>query len=225
MKNQKILYMALIVLLFVAAIIGYFKVVNTSKDALKFKNEYEKLNDKYYKVTISNNNKIKYSSYSEITKLLKSDNAIIYLGYPEDNNSRYAINTLLKVIEDNSIDTNIYYLDIHNDRDSFVVEDGKVVYEKDLNGNEIKGTKDYLKLVDELDQYLYEYTLYFDDTEYDTGKKRINIPAIIFIKNSKILSIEYASVDIDYESLYSTYEYYILDMSSDTCEVGKESSC
>ena len=161
----------------------------------------------------------------ELFKVLKNDTGIIYLGNSKDNNSRFVIQTLLNVIKDKNINTKIYYLDILNDRDSYSIEDNKLVYETDSKGNEIKGTKNYFKLMEYLDDFLGEYIIYLNDIEYNTNEKRIPVPAIIFIKDGNILGLEYGSIDMNKDDLYSIFEEYILDMYSSTCDTNIVEPC
>ena len=225
MKKENLLLILMPILIAFMSILGYLKLINGINDPIKFKSKYESLNNKYYKVKISKDNSIKYSSYNEIFDVIKSKTGIIYLGYPECNDCRFAIETLLNVVSDNKIKTTIYYLDIHNDRDSYTIENEKLVYEKDENNNEIKGTENYFKLLKVLDENIFEYILYIDDKEYDTKEKRIHFPSIIFVKNGKILGLEYASTDIKYKDLYNIYQDYISDMYSSTCDNLKEEAC
>ena len=114
---------------------------------------------------------------------------------------------------------------MHEDRDSYTIDNEKLVYEKDKNDNEIKGTKNYFKLLKALDDNLFEYILYIDDKEYDTKEKRIHFPSMIFVKDGKVLGVEYASTDIKHQDLYDIYQDYILNMYSNTCDSLKEDAC
>ena len=224
MDNKKLIVL-MPILLFVLTVFGYLKVFNTNMDNIKFKNEYEKLNEKYYEVKIDKNNKIKYSSYKELYKIIGKGTGIIYLGHNEDNDSRFAIETLLKALKDNEISDTIYYLDIYNDRDMYTIEDNNLVYEKDKNGNEIKGSKEYFKLIEYLDNYLGEYVLYLDDIEFDTNVKRIPIPTIIFVKDGNIVSLESISLEINKEDSYDIFEDDISKMYSTTCDTNSVEPC
>ena len=225
MKEQKYILILAPVLLSLVAILSYLKITNVKNDTEKFINEYEKLNNTNYKIDTKNIKNVKYSSYDEVFNIIKSDTAIIYLGYPDDDNSRYLVDTLFKTIIENSIETTVYYLDIHGDRDEYTIENDKLVYEKDENGKELKGTDNYFKLMGMLDEYLGEYVLYLDDKEYSTNEKRIPLPSVVFIKDGKILGIEYASIDIPLEDLNLNIENYLLNMYSTSCDVGKENPC
>ena len=224
MKGKiKFIFIGLVLL--VVIIILCYCMFRKTNDTDKFKKEYEKFNTTNYKVDINNFKNIKYSSYDEVLNIIKNDTAVIYLGYTSDDNSRFAIDVLFKVLDNNNNDIKVYYLDIHNDRDSYVVEDDKLVYEKDEKGNEIKGSKDYFKLVEALNKYLGEYVIYFDGKEYNTREKRIPIPSLIFIKEGQILGIEYYSTNMEYEDVYSAIENYLLNMYSTTCDTGNETPC
>ena len=225
MKKEQILMILTPVLLLFLFALGYIKTINSKSDEIKFKTEYEALNNKYYKVKISKDNNIKYSSYREIFKLLDSGTGIIYLGYKEDNNSRYAIEILIKVLKENKYTDNVYYLDIHNDRDSYVVEDDKLVYELDDTGKEIKGTKNYLKLVQKLKNHLLDYMISLNDKTYSNGIKRIYFPSIIFVKSGQVLGIENIYEDMEYDEVYNIFDSYVSNINSSTCDVEKSEPC
>lgn len=114
MKNQKILIIGLPILLVIAAILSYIKLINNDNSAVKFKKEYESLNSKYFEVNIEDKNPVKYTSYNDILDVINNKVGVVFLGNPTDNNSRYAINTLLYAIKENSIDATVYYLEINN---------------------------------------------------------------------------------------------------------------
>ena len=204
--NKKLIIIP--ILLFLLFTLSYIKIT-TKNDSTKFKEEYESLNKTNYKVAISSNNNIKYSNYKEIFNVLENKTGIIFLGYKEDDNSRYAINILLKVLKKNNNKETIYYLDIHNDMDSYVIENNKLVYAKDDTGKDIKGTKNYFKLIKYLDNYLGDYIIMYEDKEYPTNEKRIPIPFIIFVENGKIKSAEYIYMDISEDEVYNLLESYV----------------
>ena len=242
MKLEKNLYILLPILCVIAAAVSYFVVVNNdnNEDALKFKEEYEKLNNtiaysdkKYNELEISEDNPIKYSSYDEIIDVIEKGTGIIYLGFPECPWCRSALPILFDVARDNKI-KNIYYLNIKNERDSLVIEDDEIVYELDDNGNEKKGTEGYFKLLKALDKHLTEYTISFEEKTYETGEKRIYAPTVIFVKDGKVLGLHVSTVEShksgfdkmteeQKEELYSIYEEYILEIKDSTCS--SKSSC
>ena len=242
MKKEKILFIALPVLCAVAAILAFTFVgkKEINEDALKFKEEYEKLNGtvafgeiKYNNLEISENNPIKYSSYDELIEVIKNESGIIYLGFPGCPWCRSALPILLDVAKDNDIST-IYYKNIKDDRDAFVVEDDKLVYQLDEEGNEKKGAKGYFELMDALDKHLTEYVVSFEDKEYETGEKRIYAPTVVFVRDGKVLGLHVSTVDShksgfdkmtdeQVDELYGIYEEYILEMKNSSCS--SEDAC
>ncbi|MDD6879644.1 MAG: hypothetical protein PUD59_05445 [bacterium] len=176
-----------------AVFIGYKYIIESknleNNDGLKFKNEYEILNNRvnisnnkvYPNVQISEDNIIKYSSYDEVIDILKNGTGVIYLGYPECPWCRNLVPVLLEAA--NEVELNkIYYLNIKEDRDLYSLdENNKVIKEKD-------GSEDYYKLIEVLDSILNDYTLTSsDEVNISTGEKRIYVPLVIFVKDGKIV--------------------------------------
>lgn len=235
MKKEKILLICVPILCVIAAVLAYLRIVNNeSTDAFKFKEEYEEYNGvkatddlTYSSLDIDEDNPIKYSNYDEILNVIDKKTGIIYLGFPECPWCRSALPVLFDVVDDNDIDT-IYYLNILNERDAYVVEDGELVYQTDAEGNEKKGTEGYFKLLEALDEHLTDYTISFEGKEYETGEKRIYAPTVIFVKEGKVLGLHVSTVEShesgfdkmtkdQKEELYGIYEDYILEMKETTC--------
>lgn len=237
MKEKKILLFLAPILCLILLILSFVTFINKGNDSLKFKQEYESLNgktsflnNKYSKLNISVNNPIKYSNYDEIINLIKSGTGIIYLGFPECPWCRSALPVLLDVSKNNNVET-IYYLNIKNERDSYIVEDDKVIYAIDDDGKEIKGTNGYFELLKVLDEYLSEYVIELDGKLYEVGEKRLYAPSVIFVKNGYVTHIQVSTVEthIDpyktltseqYSELYSIYENEILNIYNNTCSNG-----
>jgi len=237
MKNKKILFIALPVLCAVAAVLAFI-FMRPEKDALKFKKEYEALNGqvafgelKYSELEISENNPMKYADYGDLLEVIHSKSGIIYLGFPGCPWCRSALPVLLDVAKDNNIET-IYYMNIQNERDSFVVENEKLVYQLDDEGNEKKGTEGYFMLMDALSDHLTDYVVSYEGKDYETGEKRIYAPTIIFVKEGQVLGLHVSTVEShksgfdkmteeQVEELYGIYEDYILEMNSSTCSNGE----
>lgn len=242
MKKEKLLFILIPILCAVAAIIGYINLTNnnSNKDSLKFKEEYEALNGvivykdlKYSNLEIDENNPIKYSNYDEIINIIKEGSGIIYLGFPECPWCRSALPILFNAVKENDINT-IYYLNIKNDRDSYVVKDEKLVYEVDNEGKEKKGTEGYFKLLEVLDKHLTEYTISYEGKTYETGEKRIYAPTVIFVRDGKVLGLHVSTVssqksgfdkmtDEQIDELFGIYEDYILEMKNSACS--SDSAC
>lgn len=238
MKKEKILLIVLPIILLILALLSYFKLSSLNTDAMKFKREYEKYNNKktdfgkeYLNLNIESNNPMKYKSADDLIDIISNKTGIIYLGFPECPWCRNAISVLLDVAEENDI-KDIYYFNIKNERDSYTLEDSKLVYEKDENGNEIKGTKDYSKLLKALDSVLFDYVLEIDGKKYETGVKRIYAPSVIFIKDGNFIGIQVSTVESQtdpykkltkdqYNELYDIYTDYVVKMKSSTCSIDK----
>lgn len=229
MKCLKICVVVLIALFCIAC-------GNKKSDAVRFKNEYESLNNKtsisekkIKSLKISSKNPIKYSDYDEIIDVIKNKSGVIYLGYPDCPWCRTAVPVLLEAAKDYNIDT-IYYLNIKDDRDYYEVKDGKVVYQKDENGKEKKGVKGYFKLLKLLDKELDEYTIKDEDgKEYNVGEKRIYVPLIIFVNEGKIVGTHTSTVDTqesgyddltdeEYDELNGIYAEYIKQLVNNYCD-------
>ncbi len=230
MKKETIIIITLPILCAVAAILAYVKLINTDVDSVKFKNEYEGLNEAGIELNIDKNNPIEYADYDKILEIIENGTGIIYLGFPGCPWCRNALPVLFDVAKENNIET-IYYMNILNERDSYVVEDGKLVYAKDEEGNEKKGTEGYHKLLKALDKHLSDYTILFEEKEYKTGEKRIYAPSVIFVRDGEVLGIHVSTVDSQespkepltdkqYDELYGIYEDYILKVKGGTCSIG-----
>lgn len=79
-------------------------------DSVRFKEEYEKYNDEYVSVEISEVNLIKYSTKEEVNQIIQDGTGVIYIGSPRDNVSRKAIDVLLGVAHNTDLEE-IYYVD------------------------------------------------------------------------------------------------------------------
>lgn len=160
-----------------------------NSDALRFKEEYESLNSTiresdgatYQDVEIPEDNPIRYVDATDTLDILKSDKAIIYIGANWCPWCRNAVGVLLDVAKEYDVDT-IYYLELDDEKNTFVVKDGLVERTKE-------GTESYYKLLELLDEYLHDYVITDDEgNEYDTGEKRIYMPMVIGVKNGKVSS-------------------------------------
>ncbi len=244
MKKQNLYFILIpigVILCAISAILVYVKIINSngnSDDALKFKNEYEALNGKevksglFYKtINISEDNPVKYADYDELIDVIKNKTGVIYLGFKECPWCRSALPILFDVLKNNKINT-LYYMDIRNIRDSYVVNDGKLEFELDSNGNEIKGEDGYFRLLEALDDVLTDYVISFDGKTYETNEKRIYAPTVIFVRSGKVVGLHVATVESQLsgydemtkeqiDELYSIYEDYVLEMKNDTCSSSK----
>ena len=168
-----------------------------SADAIKFKEEYEKLNGeintsnskKYPEVKISEDNVVKYSSYDEVLEILQTGTGIIYLGFPECPWCRNLVPVLMTAANETEIDV-VYYLNIKEDRNLLVLDDNKKIK------TQKEGSKNYFKLVDALSEILDDYVLTTNSgEEVNTKTKRIYLPLVIFVKEGKIIDYHLDTVE------------------------------
>lgn len=166
----------------------------TNEDALKFKEEYEKLNGVaagndhvYRELTISDENPFIYSTEDDIVKRIDDkETFIVYFGFNDCPWCRSIINPLIESAKNNNIDK-IYYVDVKNIRDIYVLDD------KNIPIRSIEGTKGYYDLLERfnniLDNYrdlTYTYTTKKKKTKtksVSVDEKRIYAPTVIIVKN------------------------------------------
>ncbi|MDD5888866.1 MAG: thioredoxin family protein [bacterium] len=244
-KNKTILKISVLIIL-ILCILGIILIikkpsttnVSVKTDALKFKEEYESLNNttresdgaKYNNVTIPKDNPITYIDSAKAVDIIKNKKAIIYIGAAWCPWCRNAVPVMLDAAKDLQIDT-IYYLNLDDEKSNYKIEDGTLV---ETN----HGTKSYYDLLDILKEHLRDYILTDDDgNEYDTQEKRIYMPYVITVKNGKVQNEQLSTVklnenqtkydsltDDQYQELYDIY-YKMFDElynSNRTCTTDKE---
>lgn len=216
---------ALILLILSLISIGKDKKIVEDKlsDSVKFKNEYEKVNGKtnesdktYPEVNISEKNEIKYSDYNEVINVITSGTGVIYLGYETCPWCRNSVPLLLQAAENTNLDK-IYYINIKNDRDVKILENGDVKTEKE-------GTEGYNNLLKALGETASIYNGLNDDSI-----KRIYAPTVIFVKNGVVQSLHVSTVDsqtdpyipmtsLQRQELYNIYLNGILNIKDSSCD-------
>ncbi len=244
MKNEKVKDIIVGVLIFIIICLIIFLIVKVDKkkkeenesktkvtDAIKFKEEYEKLNDtinennqkKYPEVNIEDDNVMKYLDVKEVLDILKDKTGVIYFGYPECPWCRNAVPVLLKAAESTGL-AQIYYYNANQIKN---------IKEVDDEGNIIETQKEkdgYRDLLAALDSILEEYTL--TDKEGNTvhtGEKRIYVPLVVFVKNGEIIAYHEATVDSQKdpyvllneeqtEELYNIYVENITKVQDSSCD-------
>ena len=109
---------------------------------------------------VSKDNVFVYKNVDEIIKILEHGTGIVYLGFPECPWCQEYVYYLNEAAKENGVEK-IYYFNILEDRKN--------------------NTENYLKIVDLLNDYL----------QYDEeGNKKIYVPAVIAIKDGKILGFD-----------------------------------
>lgn len=114
-KNNLLMFILVIVIISLVLLISLSTIFNF--DGSKFRKEYEKLNGleddngkTYIKVDITFNNKIKYTSTSQIVNIFEDEkDAVIYFGYPSCAYCRTTAQILTDVASKTKLNK-IYYL-------------------------------------------------------------------------------------------------------------------
>lgn len=224
MRKKNVILVLIFIVVAAFAFFGIYHLVGDQNkpmtDALKFKEEYESLNNTirqsdgevYNEVKISKNNPVKYIDAKEAIEILDSKQAIIYVGAAWCPWCRNAVPVLIELAEKYDIDE-IYYLNLDTEKSTYEVENGELK-------NTVKGSEDYYKLLEKLSDRLSDYKITDENgIEYDTHEKRIYIPYVIAVKNGKIVGDHVGTVDLDdgqskydpltseqYDDLYAVYE-------------------
>ena len=130
MNKRRIILFFLIGVIIAIIIMLVVKYINLSSleydDGDKFKDEYMELNNvatddgkKYPRVSISDENKIKYTSYDEILDIFNNDgDAVIYFGYAKCLYCRSVVSVLVDAAVETGLDK-IYYLDIEEKEENY----------------------------------------------------------------------------------------------------------
>ncbi len=199
-----------------------FSNSNKISDAVKFKQEYENLNNvlddegnkKYINIKIEKDNPIIYSNSTEIIDVIKNKDGVILFSTGTCPWSRHAIPVLIDAAKETNTDK-IYYLDISNMQNEL---------ELDSNNNIItkkEGTRDYLSIIELLNDYLPAYDGLMNDSI-----KRIYTPTVVFVKNGEVLGIHEKTVgshsnakitlsDEQYDELKQIYIDYMNKINED----------
>ena len=166
---------------------------NEKTDAMKFKEEYESVNNKVNEHTkkenrelnIPKNNPIVYATAEDIVKRIDNkETFIVYFGFAECPWCRSVIEQLLKVAEEKKVEK-IYYVDVLNIRDvREIAEDGTIT-------TTTEGSKGYMDLLTRLDSVLADYTLTDEnEEEVSAEEKRIYAPNVVAISRGEAIQLE-----------------------------------
>lgn len=180
--------------LFATIILSIFTINNgkITKDENKFKYQYMKLNGKtnlsnrkYTKATILDQNKVEYLDGRDVISFLQKGTGILYFGFQQGNACRSTAEILVDLVSDSHISP-IYYRNIYGDRDEvYLLEDGSLWTMKEASENYHKITK-----------LLFDYLPSYEGLK-DESRKRIYLPAIVFVKKGKV--IKFISLDSQYD--------------------------
>jgi len=197
-KNNKIILTLIIivsVLVLGGCVYSIMKNDISETDAVKFRNEYMKLNDQinemngksYVNVTLSDTNTFKYITEKKAVDLLENGTGVIYFGFSTCPWCRSLVSTLASVAEEKN--ETIYYLDVLDIRSSFEIKEGELKKIKD-------GTDGYYEILELLDEELDEF-IFTDEAgnQFDTNEKRLYAPTLVAFKEGEITDIHVGTVD------------------------------
>lgn len=145
-------------------------------DGLNFKVEYENYNSTNYQLNIEKDNNFKYLDMNNINNVFSSNN-IIFIGEPQDNKSRYLVDSLNNIEKDYKND--IYYYNYKDNNPKYEIKDEKLVKTSD-------GTKLYNEMLEKLNDYITTLNVEKEEQVYKTEEKVFSTPAVIFILDKKI---------------------------------------
>ena len=187
MKKKVLLFLLLGVFLFSLSACG-----KDNKDALAFKEEYEKLNGVVNKsgkehrtVTIDEDNPYIKTTPEKIVEMIKNkETFFLYVGDSLCPWCRSAIEKSIEVAKKNNIDK-IYYIEIWDDEGNEILRDK---YELNpIMTKVLDGTESYKFLLEKFDLVLSDYTLTDEEGhKIEVGEKRIFAPNYFFIKNGEV---------------------------------------
>ena len=145
-------------------------------DGLNFKVEYENYNSTNYQLNIEKDNNFKYLDMNNINNVFSSNN-VIFIGEPQDNKSRYLVDSLNNIEKDYKND--IYYYNYKDNNPKYEIKDEKLVKTSD-------GTKLYNEMLEKLNDYITTLNVEQEEQVYKTEEKVFSTPAVIFILDKKI---------------------------------------
>ena len=195
-KNKVILIIILTLTIIVLGVCLSLKLNDKKErkesDAIKFKKEYEALNNektengyKYPNLDIKENNPFVYASEKEVINTLKNGTGLIYFGFPSCLSCRNAVN-VLQYVNANKI----LYLDVTDIRDNYKVVDGVLTKTKE-------GTKKYYEMLELLNLILKDYEV--DGNK--TNEKRIFVPLVVGVKDGKIVGYQDGIIELSLDRL------------------------
>lgn len=157
MKNKKLLILDIILVIALIVVMAIVLLINLKSDSVKFKEEYESLNDTNIVMNIKENNPIEYLNIKEVFELFENGTGVIYFGFPGCPWCRNMIPILFESASINNIDK-VYY----------------------FNPREIRNANsdDYTRLIEILKDYL---------EEDENHEKKLYVPDVYFIKDGKIV--------------------------------------
>lgn len=199
MKKKIIIISILFILLFGVSACGK----KNNEDALKFKKEYESVNNKKGKsgkenreVTINENNPFVYLSQKELIKKIENkDTFYVYFGDELCPWCRSAVEMAIEIANKNDVDI-IYYVDIWDEKGNEIFRDKYELDENNKLKKIVEGKKEYYKVIKTFENVLSDYTLTTNKgKKISVGEKRIFAPNYIYVKDGKAVKLEEGTSD------------------------------
>lgn len=167
-KFKKLLKKTFVIIGIIFLIFGIIFLVLMFNDNLRFKFDYESLNNipytngKIIKAKVPWKNSIKYIEGKEVLQILKNETGIVYFGYPSCPWCRNIVGPLIEVAKENNL--KIYYVNTHEAIDDIKEELKKVL-------------KDYLRKNEETNEYV------------------IAVPDVYYIESGKIIGHHIGTIE------------------------------
>ena len=179
-----------------------------TKEALAFKEDYEKLNGKENKsgkvhrtVSIDEANPfVEVSAEDIVKKIANNETFYVYFGSTLCPWCRSTIESAIKVAKENNIET-IYYVDVWDDEGNEILRDKLEVDKKGKVKVAKEGTESYYKLLEYFDEYLRNYDLTDSNGKaVESNEKRIYAPNYMYIENGNIKKLTNGKADSQKDS-------------------------
>ena len=228
------------VLLSLLIVLSIFTLTSCNKkevknsDAIKFKEEYEKLNGEqnrngvtYREVKIDEKNPFVFATAEEIQeKIDNKETFAVYFGFNSCPWCRSVITTLIEVAKDLKVDK-IYYVDVLDIRDTYELN-SKNKPEKTKDGSE-----GYNKLITSLASVLSDYTLTTEKGKtVEVGEKRIYAPNLVSVVKGEAQKLNTGISEMQTDSMMEltdemkkdTYDQFkcVLDCLKEDVQVCKQ---
>lgn len=239
-RDNLVLILLLVIIVVLATLCGYFAFQQSFAfveltDSLKIRDEYASFNGvvnlkyekEYLEVQLKDENPFIYKSEDEIIKILEGGTGLLYFGFASSPECRSMISVLEEAADEMSL-KEIYYLDIENIRDFYVIDQNdKLLKEKD-------GSLGYYKILNLLDSYLREYKIFAKDGNYvDTLEKRLYAPTVVAVLNGNVVGFHEVTAqtendgfgsltDEERNSLKKIYVDFIDSIFPNICQEGSK---
>lgn len=185
--------------IYLVLLIGFLIITGCGKksDALKFKEEYEALNNtlnankiEYRNISINKDNPFIYTSASDIIKKIENKETFyVYFGSAYCPWCRSVIETSIRSAKENNIDT-IYYVDIWDKDHVEILRDTYKLNDQGEIELVTESSEYYQELLKYFDNVLDDYTLTDqNENKISVGEKRIFAPSFIYVERGKAIKL------------------------------------